>query len=63
MGPSNFCQNDISLQNSAVLLNFDLYSKLSSLYRVARSQYLNTEEFIDAVAEELRARLSTRAKL
>lgn len=32
-------------------------------YRVTRSQYVNTEEFIDAVAEELRARLSTRAKL
>jgi len=31
--------------------------------KVTRSQYLNTEEFIDAVAQELRARLSTRAKL
>ncbi|GLT70343.1 hypothetical protein SLA2020_526970 [Shorea laevis] len=31
--------------------------------KVGRSQYLNTEEFIDAVAEELRARLSMKAKL
>ncbi|KAJ0041834.1 hypothetical protein Pint_17127 [Pistacia integerrima] len=31
--------------------------------KVARAQYLNTEEFIDAVAKELRARLSTKAKL
>ncbi|KAK7243687.1 hypothetical protein RIF29_38497 [Crotalaria pallida] len=31
--------------------------------KVSRSQYLNTEEFIDAVAEDLRARLSTKAKL
>ncbi|KAJ1399809.1 Isopropylmalate dehydrogenase-like domain [Sesbania bispinosa] len=30
---------------------------------VSRSQFLNTEEFIDAVAEELRTRLSTQAKL
>lgn len=30
---------------------------LCSLRRVARDQYLNTEEFIDAVAEELKARL------
>ncbi|XP_057949806.1 isocitrate dehydrogenase [NADP]-like isoform X1 [Malania oleifera] len=30
---------------------------------VARSQYLNTEEFIDAVAEELKARLPNKAKL
>jgi hypothetical protein len=27
-------------------------------YRLAREHYLNTEEFIDAVAAELRARLS-----
>jgi hypothetical protein len=33
------------------------------LCRVTRSQYLNTEDFIDAVAEELRARLFTKAKL
>lgn len=26
-------------------------------YRVARRQYVNTEEFIDAVADELKARL------
>ncbi|KAB2601773.1 isocitrate dehydrogenase [NADP]-like [Pyrus ussuriensis x Pyrus communis] len=31
--------------------------------KVTRSQYLNTEEFIDAVADELRVRLSSRAKL
>ncbi|KAM5575282.1 hypothetical protein ABKV19_014299 [Rosa sericea] len=31
--------------------------------KVLRSQYLNTEEFIDAVAEELRVRLFSRAKL
>uniref|UniRef100_A0A803KT80 Isocitrate dehydrogenase [NADP] n=1 Tax=Chenopodium quinoa TaxID=63459 RepID=A0A803KT80_CHEQI len=31
--------------------------------KVKRSQYLNTEEFIDAVAQELRARLAVRAKM
>ncbi|XP_034214204.1 isocitrate dehydrogenase [NADP]-like isoform X2 [Prunus dulcis] len=31
--------------------------------KVTRSKYLNTEEFIDAVAEELRVRLFSRAKL
>eukprot|EP00250_Pteridium_aquilinum_P005472 c15556_g1_i1 orf=85-1512(-) len=31
--------------------------------KVARDQYLNTEEFIDAVAEALRARLDTSSKL
>lgn len=31
--------------------------------QVSRAQYLNTEEFIDAVAEELRARLSSKARL
>ncbi|KAJ6902461.1 hypothetical protein NC651_020058 [Populus alba x Populus x berolinensis] len=31
--------------------------------RVSRGRYLNTEEFIDAVAEELKARLVVRAKL
>ncbi|XP_024018808.1 isocitrate dehydrogenase [NADP] [Morus notabilis] len=31
--------------------------------KITRSQYLNTEEFIDAVAEELRVRLSCKAKL
>ncbi|KAJ6891811.1 isocitrate dehydrogenase [Populus alba x Populus x berolinensis] len=31
--------------------------------RVRGSQFLNTEEFIDAVADELRARLSVKAKL
>ncbi|XP_073266772.1 isocitrate dehydrogenase [NADP] isoform X2 [Populus alba] len=31
--------------------------------RVSRGRYLNTEEFIDAVAEELKARLLVRAKL
>ncbi|KAI4323312.1 hypothetical protein L6164_022927 [Bauhinia variegata] len=31
--------------------------------KVSRSQYLNTEEFIDVVAEELRARLSNYSKL
>lgn len=31
--------------------------------RVSRAHYLNTEEFIDAVAEELRARLPKIAKL
>ncbi|KAF8412616.1 hypothetical protein HHK36_000585 [Tetracentron sinense] len=31
--------------------------------KVTRDQYLNTEEFIDAVAEDLRARLSGKAKL
>lgn len=31
--------------------------------RVGRDQYLSTEEFIDAVAEELRARLYGRSKL
>ncbi|KAB5538598.1 hypothetical protein DKX38_016131 [Salix brachista] len=31
--------------------------------RVSRSEFLNTEEFINAVAEELRARLSVKAKL
>ncbi|PIA37579.1 hypothetical protein AQUCO_03000266v1 [Aquilegia coerulea] len=31
--------------------------------KVSRDQYLNTEEFIDAVAEELKTRLSTKAKL
>ncbi|KMS98916.1 hypothetical protein BVRB_3g068040 [Beta vulgaris subsp. vulgaris] len=31
--------------------------------KVERSQYLNTEEFIDAVAQELRARLAVRAKI
>ncbi|XP_010693737.2 isocitrate dehydrogenase [NADP] [Beta vulgaris subsp. vulgaris] len=31
--------------------------------KVKRSQYLNTEEFIDAVAQELRARLAVRAKI
>ncbi|XP_021681894.2 isocitrate dehydrogenase [NADP] isoform X2 [Hevea brasiliensis] len=31
--------------------------------KVTRDQYLNTEEFIDAVAEELKARLSAKAKL
>lgn len=31
--------------------------------KVSRSHYLNTEEFIDAVAEELRTRLTTQAKL
>lgn len=31
--------------------------------KVTRSQYLNTEEFINAVAEELRVRLSLKAKL
>ena len=35
----------------------------SSTFRVTRNQYLNTEEFIDAVAEELRARLSVQSKL
>lgn len=33
------------------------------LCRVARSEYLNTEEFIDAVAMELRIRLFRNAKL
>lgn len=31
--------------------------------KVKRSQYLNTEEFIDAVAQELKARLAVRAKM
>ncbi|XP_027340134.1 isocitrate dehydrogenase [NADP]-like isoform X2 [Abrus precatorius] len=31
--------------------------------KVSRSQYLNTEDFIDAVAEELRRRLSSQSKL
>jgi isocitrate dehydrogenase len=31
--------------------------------KVSRSHYLNTEEFIDAVAEELRTSLTTQAKL
>ncbi|XP_050232768.1 isocitrate dehydrogenase [NADP]-like [Mercurialis annua] len=31
--------------------------------KVTRAHYLNTEEFIDAVAEELRIRLSSKAKL
>ncbi|MED6124829.1 hypothetical protein PIB30_062582 [Stylosanthes scabra] len=31
--------------------------------KVTRSQYLNTEDFIDAVAEELKTRLSMHAKL
>ncbi|RYR49586.1 hypothetical protein Ahy_A07g036106 isoform B [Arachis hypogaea] len=31
--------------------------------KVTRSHYLNTEEFIDAVAEELKTRLSMQAKL
>ncbi|KAL2253391.1 isocitrate dehydrogenase [NADP] isoform X1 [Sesamum indicum] len=31
--------------------------------KVSRDQYLNTEEFIDAVAEELRGRLPKKAKL
>ncbi|XP_014499700.1 isocitrate dehydrogenase [NADP] isoform X1 [Vigna radiata var. radiata] len=31
--------------------------------KVSRSQYLNTEEFIDAVAEELRTRLSSQSKM
>lgn len=31
--------------------------------KVTRAQYLNTEEFIDAVAEELRGRLPKRAKM
>jgi len=41
------------------------FTILKALYlcRVSRSQFLNTEEFIDAVAEELRARLSVKAKL
>lgn len=31
--------------------------------RVARPQYLNTEEFIDAVTETLKERMSIKAKL
>ncbi|KAF1866523.1 hypothetical protein Lal_00017906 [Lupinus albus] len=31
--------------------------------KVSRSQYLNTEEFIDAVAEDLRTRLYTKARM
>ena len=31
--------------------------------RVSRKDYLNTEEFIDAVAEELQSKLSPKSKL
>ncbi|KAF3656503.1 hypothetical protein FXO38_14116 [Capsicum annuum] len=32
-------------------------SRVTKPYRVARHQYVNTEEFIDVVADELKARL------
>lgn len=32
-------------------------------FRVTRDMYLNTQEFIDAVATELRARLCSKSKL
>ncbi|KAL2920430.1 Isocitrate dehydrogenase [NADP] [Bienertia sinuspersici] len=41
----------------------DFTSKLEAACIGTRSQYLNTEEFIDAVAQELRAKLAVRAKM
>lgn len=35
----------------------DIICVLLKPYRVSRHQYVNTEEFIDAVADELKARL------
>ena len=44
----------ISLDSSAIYIS--KYSILS--FRLSREHYLNTEEFIDAVADELKTRLS-----
>jgi hypothetical protein len=63
--PSNFLPCDSSFRILTIPLANK--SKLLTCYlfccRVSRSHYLNTEEFIDAVAEELRTRLTTQAKL
>lgn len=64
MAPSTL-KKTVALKNFAVLLDLvsDGIMKLNFFCRVIRSQYLNTEEFIDAVAEELRVRLLSKAKL
>ena len=36
---------------------------VNTLCRISREHYLNTEEFIDAVAEDLKMRLSAKPKL
>lgn len=61
-GPK-YCQKDIVLKVLLLYLIFIPNKNFHVLCRVTRSQYLNTEDFIDAVAEELRARLFTKAKL
>lgn len=44
-------------------LNYACISHGCVSCRVARNQYLNTHEFIDAVAEELKDKLWKKAKL
>lgn len=64
-GPK-YCLITFSLKDFAILLDFYTWLKnktFNVLCRATRSHYLNTEEFIDAVAEELRVRLLRAAKL